>query len=304
MDLRIKQMEQIALQNRVMTQVHRWYQFYERADQIVENQLDLLTDDIYVKSSLDESRGRDAYRTRLSKIPAGWKNAHHIQHVEVKQTDNIILLMMEIIYQNIGYLPERKMMNTPLRYHAKLGNYHSLLPKFFDVQIEQMDIEISHLYSEFRDAYALNRMKSLIHYWLTLFETPLSDATLFKEIFYKEINLHLSSARCANYDEFNSWFTKNTMPVLKSSHTINFFKVNEIDKNLYQLNMELEWSGFAKNNPDQELEARTSHEWIVISNPLERFPRIKSIKVNSLKSFRPKISEDKPSSEMTDKSPT
>jgi len=56
--------------------------------------------------------------------------------------------------------------------------------------------------------------------------------------------------------------------------------------------MEFDWSGFARSHPEQVLEARTRHAWVVLDDPAERFARIQLITVQAVKPFQLKGESD------------
>jgi hypothetical protein len=86
-----------------LTQYYRWYQVYEVpfTAKRIQNQKDILSNDVEIISSLGTSKGTEQLEDRL-KVYEGWKNAHHVQHTDVKlMPDGNIALEADIIYQNI-----------------------------------------------------------------------------------------------------------------------------------------------------------------------------------------------------------
>ena len=71
-----------------LTQLHRWYQFYENNEIPIENQLDILDKNVKIKSALGEGVGHDVYKERVAQIPKTWKNAHSVNttNIEIART--------------------------------------------------------------------------------------------------------------------------------------------------------------------------------------------------------------------------
>jgi hypothetical protein len=286
---RIAEMDQTLLFHRVMTQAHRWFQPYEQSECDLQNQLDILVSDVHIQTSLGEANGHRVYAQRFASLPANWRNAHHVQTATVRRLNaDKSTLTMEIVYQNSGFLPDGKLASNRLRYTCQLTDGNALLPKFKDIANELIGPETTPAFATFAEAYTQNRVRSLAHYWLALIELNTGDATPFQEIVTPDTNFAFTTQDVNTFADFQQWFQTTSEHVLKSSHTIEHFAVEQMEANRSLVIMEFEWSGFARDNPAQELEARTRHEWVVTDHPRERFARIQSIKVQALKPFQPR----------------
>ena len=283
-------MDHTLLFHRVMTQAHRWFQPYEQPAYDLHNQLDILAPDIHIRTSFGEGNGHQEYEHRFARLPASWHNAHHVQAAEVRRLDNgSLALTMEVVFQNIGQLPAGQVMSNRLRYATRLEGLDAQLPRFKDITTELIGPETTPAFAAFTDAYAQNRTRSLVHYWLALIEWNTGDATPFQEITTEDIDFAFTTQRIRTRADFQQWFQTTSANILKSSHTIDSFAVELVEQNRYRVTMEFDWCGLARSNPDQELEARTRHEWVVIDHPRERFARIQSIKVQAVTPFQPKV---------------
>ncbi|RUR12207.1 hypothetical protein [Legionella sp. km772] len=267
-----------------LIQIHRWFQFYEHPNTNLSNQLALFSENIHIKSRFDESRGYEAYKERVSKISPQWINAHHIQQVELKQIDyRTIELNLDIIYQNIGYLPNEQLTNTPLHYRTKLAVENmQQLPRFTEIIIEESQLDIPSGYEQFISSYPEHRIRTLIYYFCTLFDSKLPSAEGFKDIFSSEIDISLPTAQCTNFEDFTTWFQERPAQMLQSKHVLDSLNINAIAPNSYQVSFEFSWSGASKIHPETPLAARTLHQWIVIDNPSEAFARIQTMSVQTL----------------------
>lgn len=269
--------------NRIMTQIHRWYLFYENDKVNLDEQIDILTDDITVKSALGERHGKDEYRTTVMQLPKTWKNAHHITKANI----NGMNLLVEIVYQNIGMLPKEELRTVNINYNAKLIDNGDVLPKFKSITLTPQENEkVKAGYAKFKDAYPENRLKSLVHYYLALIEFKYAPKEDFKHIFDQKINFKFSEKEIKSHDEFFEWLDGTRKRIFISTHILENFKYKALGEGLYKIEMEFQWYGFTEENKNQELEGRTSHKWIVYDDPAEKFPKIQSIEVKFIKPFQ------------------
>lgn len=257
-------------------QYYRWYQLYEGelSPQRIENQMSILSDDIVIKSAAGEMKGKENYPSRLSAYK-GWKNAHHVQNVSVEENENGILhLEADIIYQNVK--PDGEQSKYSIHYDTHLQKQDGeLLPKFIKLNIQPTgNLEIT----PFESAYAKNRTLSLMHYWLLNMEQLDGNVAPFKEILAENFTLDFStSTPITSLAQLEKWLQGTPSQLKVSSHTPVNFKVETLEKDKYQVNVDFVWRGVTKD--DKMLKATTSHTWLVIDNPKERFAKIKEAKV-------------------------
>ena len=72
----------------VMTQLLRWYQYYENADIGIANQLDILDEGFSVTSPSGTATGHAEYEAAVSQFPDSWQNAHDLQSMTVTVNDD------------------------------------------------------------------------------------------------------------------------------------------------------------------------------------------------------------------------
>lgn len=281
---RIEEISNQINHNRMMTQIHRWYLFYENHKVNLNEQLDILTDDITVKSALGERHGKDGYIKAVTALPKTWSNSHHILKTEFKGFKS----NFAIVYQNIGMLEEGKLLSRNTYYDAEFVDNGDVLPKFKSIIISSKEEEeVQSGYSKFIDAYPENRLRALVYYYLSLIEFKFAPQANFKHIFNDEIHFKFSDREIKSHEEFFTWLQEARQNVFIASHIIKNFSYKNLENNLYQIEMEFDWSGFLEANKNQELEATTLHKWIVSDNPAEKFAKIKSIEVKFIKPFTP-----------------
>lgn len=270
--------------NAALTQLHRWYLLYEEPQTDLANQLDLLTSDINLKSGLGEAKGHEDYRARVAQIPTDWKNAHLVNSTEFSFSDTgQITLTAEVGYVNQGILPEGAVRTAELAYSTTLLPTDGVLPKFSRIEISQKSEGTA---ETFVSAYAENRMRSLVHYWMALIEDPRRDPEPVREILADDFQLNFSSGPITDFDGFKAWLAGTGSQVKASTHKISSFSQEQLENGTYRIAMTFDWNGILPN--DTELAAKTGHTWIVTDDPADRFPEIKMMDVEIIEPFAPK----------------
>ena len=270
-----------------LTQLHRWYQYYENNEVPIANQLDILCKNVRIDSALGQSNGHDDYQQRVSQLPKTWQNAHFIKQptFNFDQADGLGL-EIGITYLNVGVLADKAVRSASVNYQTTLQFDDGLLPKFSLIDIKSSD-DRADAPSAYKDAYAENRLKSVLHYWLTIIEHPNRDPQPAKEILAESFVLNFSSGSITDFDGFIEWFKGPASSVTASAHHLKNFAYKTLSENHYELQVDMDWQGVL---PDQsELMAQTRHIWRVVDDPHNRFAKIESIDVEILTPFQPLI---------------
>lgn len=270
--------------NAALTQFYRWFQFYERPDGGIENALDILAEDIFVKSTLGEANGKDEYQARVESLPTTWKNSHKINSVDV-EIDNAgsVSLTADVTYQNIGAGPEGVIGQAELSYAMTFDVSSEAFPKLAKVEISNASQGVAEAYY---DAYPENRVRSLVHHWLTIIEDPSRNPEPFKEILAENPEINFSSGLIQDYEGLASWLAGPGSQVAASTHIIEDLEVTEIQGGNWQAVMIFDWAGLLPDGT--QLVAKTQHTWVVGNDVTERFARVKKVDVEVLEPFRPK----------------
>ncbi|WP_298819046.1 hypothetical protein [uncultured Roseibium sp.] len=267
-----------------MAQYYRWYQFYERPDGGVANALDILTKDVTITSGLGTANGHAQYKERVAQLPATWKNAHHVQTAEITQgKDGKMTLTAKIIYQNQGMLPDGAVRQADLNYTVEMVPGEDVLPLLSNVLIEQ---DSDTTVTSFQDAYAENRLRSLVHYWLALIEDPSRNPEPVQEILSDDFSLNFSSGAITDFNGFKAWLAGPASQVAASTHVISNFEAKDLGEGEYTATMDFDWAGITPDGT--ELVAKTRHTWTATNDVNERFARIKTVDVEVLEPFRPR----------------
>ncbi len=267
-----------------LTQLHRWYQFYENDAVPIDNQIDILSEDVRLKSAIGESTGHAAYRARVAQIPAtSSSNGHAVNSVKAVVGENgSIELNVEVTHFNLGALDGGAMRSAELSYITTLAPADGPLPKFTRIQIEQNSESESDVFVNF---YPENRLKSLMHYWLTLIEDPARDPHPVREILADDFALNFSSGAITDFAEFETWLAGPGSQFAASTHTASNFSYRLVADDTYLMNVDFDWQGILFEG--SQIVAKTRHTWTVLDQPADRFARINQIDVEVLDPFLP-----------------
>jgi hypothetical protein len=261
------------------TQYYRWYQLYEGplSEQRINNQMEILSDDLVLETSAGTMKGKSAYPERV-KVYEGWQNAHHVQNVAVTEEGDAIQLEADIRYQNIT--PDQKRHSYAIHYSMQLEQSDGALPTFSAIKIAPT----GKTDDTFVDAYAENRTKSLMHYWLGLMEQLQGNVTPFTELLADDFQLNFSTTPINSVEEFQTWLNGTPSQLKQSSHYPENFSVKSLGENRYEVRVDFDWYGIMKN--DTKLRVKTAHTWQIIDNPEERFAKITRIDVKQIEPLR------------------
>ncbi|MFD7522228.1 hypothetical protein [Paenibacillus chitinolyticus] len=265
-----------------LTQYYRWYQVYEVPlnKARVDNQLDILADDVEISSQAGTSKGKLGIADRL-KMFEGWQNAHHVENTSVKQlNDEELSLEADILYQNIR--PDDSRYSYKIHYSTTLRLRENDLPLFTKVHLEPTGTIDN---PQFQSAYAENRAKSFMHYWLYLMETASVNGDKFQELLADQFELNLSTtSKITCLEGFNEWLATIPNQVKQSGHYPKNLSVTENADHTITVSVDFEWEGISAQN--KPMVAETHHEWILENNLNERFARMKMMKVTQTKPFQ------------------
>lgn len=260
-------------------QLYRWYQLYEREinPERISNQMEILADDIYMKTAAGEMKGKDNYPERLVAYK-GWKNAHHVKNTNIISTTEGLRLEADIQYQNIR--PDGEKKSYTIHYTTELVKNRGAMPQFSSIEIAAT----GETNETFTDAYPENRTKALMYYWLASMERLDGNVTPFKELLADDFTLNFSTSNpIKSIQELETWLNGMPLQLKESSHYPKNFSVKTIMENEYEVTVELDWKGVTKDN--KRVQATTKHIWFVVDNPNERFAKILKAEVSQVVPF-------------------
>ena len=268
-----------SLEHAAKVQLYRWYQLFEREfnEERINHQLEILDNNVVIKSVFGETKGRDGFPGKLSPFEH-MVGAHHVNDIQIKSTEEgPTNLNAEVTCQSLH--PDGSEKSYAVQYKTKLAVKNGLLPKFV-----RLDLTTKNVLRDvpFRDAYPANRTKALVHYWLLLLERLDNNVQLFDEILTEEFTLDLGDgAFISSQKELQNWLTEVRRPLKMSCHHTENFSVQQIVKNKYEVYVDFVWHRLTKE--DRHLKTTTRQRWIVRDNPNERFARIQWASVVSKK---------------------
>ena len=265
----------------ILAQFHRWFLLYERPEGGIDNALDLLAPDARVVSGLGETFGHDQYRGRVASLPADWRNAHFARDIAVKaDEDGTERLLASVLYLNRGMLPGGAVRRADLTYHVTVGP--DPLPRLTSVEIVQNGEDTA---ERFADAYAENRIRSLMHRWFSLVDDPGRDPAAAAELLARDHRLRFLDATVTSEAEVGDWMRARDEKAGHGEYRLRDFTAREVGEGRYAMSVVLDWQGTLAGGT--AMVAKTKQVWSVQDDPGERFARIRSIEATALEPLRP-----------------
>lgn len=266
-----------------ITQLLRWYQYYENTDVAIANQLDILTEDFTVTSPSGTAEGRDQYEVAVKQFPSDWQNAHDLKDVAVTLTeDGSLNLTAQIVFANIGIAEGGALTAMRMGYEATLAYGDDVLPLFTDITITALGTTDV---GSFADTYVENRLRSLVSYWITLVEHPDRNPEPFREILAPELDIRFSAGgdTYTSYEDIAAWVAGPVSSLPATRHVIGPITYVDLGDGRYELQVGFDWQGIRPD--DKRMTAKTKHTWVVSDDPAERFARVERIRVETIEPF-------------------
>lgn len=265
-----------------LAQYYRWYQTYERplTDERRRHALALLADNVEVQSVNGSFKGHAEFLERLA-LYDGWKNAHHVQYAGVKPlTADTLGLVGHVLFQNSR--PDGSQHSYNLQYDAHLALLPDELPVFTYIKLTPTgNVEPV----EFEDSYPVNRVSSLMHYWLYCMETHNGDATKLRELLAPEFDLHMATAgHLSKWEQVEAWIKYLPTRIRYSSHHTRDLTVTPNADGTLSASFMIDWHGISAEG--EPMIAEMHHDWVLEDNPDNRFAAIKKVRVVTTEPFQ------------------
>jgi hypothetical protein len=267
-----------------LAQMHRWWQFYEVAEPVLENQLDILAEDVFVRSTLGEVTGRAAYVAASASLPTDWRNSHAIGRPAMTVTDGGVSLRTDLTYLNLGAKPAGELTARRLQYDVEMSRHdHTPLPTIRRLVISDLGDPVG---TEYRSAYPQNRVLSLLHYWLALIEDPARRAEPFAELLTDPFRLDFTSGPITDAAGLAGWLAGPASEVEASTHVITSLAVDGSGAGSgFTAVIGLDWQAVLPGGA--QIQAATEHTWQVVDDPERRFARIRHAEVRTVRPVGP-----------------
>ncbi len=266
-------------------QLLRWYQFDENPVASIKNQLDLLTDEIVIKSPSGRICGKEQYLSAMNQRPSIPLNAHRVKNTALKVVENNALsLSADITYSEEIDSRNSQLHTQHLTYQTTLVYNETILPRFKSISISEASTAIVKN-QQFECTYSSNRLKSLVHYLMAIVEHPGRDPEYLREILAPKFDIRLSEAKgnYTSFEELAGWMTGPVACMSATRHIAHSMRSKQVDENEYEMSLLFDWDGIRLDGAI--LTAKTRHTWRVVDDPSERFARIKKIRVRYLEPY-------------------
>jgi hypothetical protein len=274
------------LTHAALAQYHRWYQVYEApfTDTRIANQKDILSDDVEIVSQAGTSKGKSGLEDRL-KAYTGWQNAHHVQNTAVVLlADGQLQLEADIVYQNIR--PDDSQFSYTLHYSTRLQPRPDDLPVFTRLELKPTG-EIKDF--KFEAAYAENRCKSFMHYWLYLLESPQPKASKFRELLADEFALQPGDGETiTDLSAFEPWLAAMPERMSASTHACKNFRATDEGNGVLKFSVDLDVKTISPAG--ESMAGQTHYECVLVNDVDERFARVKSMEARWLQPLQKALS--------------
>lgn len=279
-----------------LAQFYRWFQHYEHADIPLNDHLLLLSPDARFKTVSGDAVNVAAYQQQASKVPNVWKNAHFVRKVNINVDEKAsVRLDADIVFVNRGALEQNNIHAGQLHMHSILGKSEqekmSNLPKIQEVMMNQYAFgEVDF----FRSSYGENRLKSLLHYWLSLIENPDRKPEYFDSVLSEEFRTNFSDNLLTSNEGLRTWLAGPVGEGQAMHYRVRNVKIDSLGENKYSLVAEMDWYGLM-NNGDQ-LSGRVNHVFAVIDDFEKPFATITAFQEDEIlpATLRPDEKDKKP----------
>jgi len=269
--------------NAALSQLHRQWTYYENSNIDISVLLDTLADDVTITTPAGKTEGIAAFKKFVTSSTPNYSNGHTIISADVAD-DGSLSMQASANYVAAAEDGNVKVNAQVLNYSANLSFDNSqALPKFSEINIALGSTSQA---EPLQNAYAANRLRSLIHYYNSLVENPARDAEPFRELFVSEFNIDFGTGEAMqSFEQFEKWIAGPASSVSASTHIIDNFSFEEVGNAQYKVLVDFSWKGILPNGLG--LAGKTNHEWLVVDDSNERFARIKDIKVSFIEPIGP-----------------
>jgi hypothetical protein len=228
-----------------------------------------------------EQRLRESYRKHaaLAQLSswlhrhdqAGGASAHFIKTSAVHlQSDGAIAIDAEIDCFNVS----GQVMKSSAHCHAVMRATDGVLPKIADVRIAEGTRQRA---ESFRSAQAENRIRSLIHYFMALVESPGRDPQPFRELLAQRFSLNLIEPPIESFEALSAWVAGPLSCVVASTHVISDLALAKLGDNDYSTTVGMRSEALFPDGSG--IASRTTQTWTVADDTQERFARVRQIAI-------------------------
>ena len=274
-----------TFEHRTLAVVHRWYSGYEAEHRNREYHGELVTEEFVLdrapESGLPDVKGRQAYLDSFATAFQGQRNAHHLRDITIEPGGRVVVTHD---FETVG--PSMAGAAT-IRYDVELvQDPAERLPKISTFR-EQV---LGKREAPFTDAYAENRVRAFVHYWLSLLEQPAQNAEPLRELIGDDLAMTLSDGRVLHtFDEVSAWYAGAGEFVDISTHHLLDPVITPGEDGNHRITMDFGWEGIHRSG--SPMIAHTRHDW-TLRETGERYLRLQSFAVTPVVPFTPATADE------------
>ena len=269
------------LKSLALSQYYRWFQTFEREQNTtrVDNHLSMLSNNIILKTYTGPLYGKEGMKGFLNHVK-DWKNSHHVEEVQITNSaTDTLLLEATILYQNI--LPDKIRNTYKIHYTVKLKPMMNELPLFTHISLMPTATLAN---GTFEDAYAENRSKSFMYYWLYLMDDSDAWDNRLGELLATNFTVRSDNLVASDDEELRSWLKREKRKKIYSIHIMKAQKTSTNPDGTIQAVVEVEWKGVSRTG---RTTVGVFQYTLMLENHLdERFARLKSLEIKQISPLR------------------
>ena len=218
-----------------------------------------------------------AYRARVAQLPKTWRNAHWPRNIVVAaKPDGSATLTADVTYLNTGMKPDI-VRAAELTYTTSLKPGATVLPLFTSLEIAQTS---ESTVAEFTDAYAMNRCRSLLHYWFALVEHPQRTAAPVRVLLTPDFTCMRIAAGHSERLPFDAWFEEQAGSLAATRHEMTRFTLVAAGPATWHCAADIEWHAILDDGA--QIGGRTRQTWTITDDPTQIFARISAMSLEKL----------------------
>lgn len=251
-----------------LAQFHRLLQFGEHPDAKLDCLIDLLSADVELRNGGASIRGHDEVRAAAASANAT-PLAHFVKSWDAR-VDGGTTYVVAQVDQDDG-----SVRRSGSRYHAAFVTSDTILPK-----LSRLDVEPGEVVAELKieNAFAVNRARSLIHYFMALVENPQRDPEPFFELLAPVFSLHYTAEPLVDHAAVRRWVGGALSSVIASEHVLHSIVVAGGDAGCTNADVTMKSQAMF---PDKSgAISRNKQVWSMVDDVAGRFARIERILID------------------------
>ncbi len=252
-----------------VSQVYRWFLFYDATDGKLDHHLDTLAVSATFRSPEGTFPTRDDYAVDIFDVPTEWQHAHFVRRMSARFVDpDRVRLNADITYLNRGLLEGDAIQSSNLVFDFLVARDSNPLPAIEELSVQARQVGQT---TEFRSSYVENRMRSLLHHWLALVEQLDTNPELLREILRPQLIEQFPATGLTDLD----WLPSRAAAGSSIHYRVRNVEIEEFQPGEFQIDADLDWYALTPNG--KIVRGEVLQTLLVIDDPTRRYPQIGSI---------------------------